>query len=57
MFYTHNQNHYYNTRAANNYQPDFPPTQTAHYRKNAAKAWKKIERISVPALLSCEFKD
>ena len=56
-FHTQNQNHYYTTRAANNYQPDFPPTQTAHYTKNAAKAWKQIERISVPTLLSCEFKD
>ena len=57
MFHTHNQNHYYNTRTANNYQSDFPPTQTAHYRENAAEAWKQIERISLPALLSCEFKD
>ena len=57
MFHTHNQHHYYNTRAANNYQPDFPPTQTTHYKKNPTKAWKQIERISVPALLSCEFKE
>ena len=30
MFYTLNQNHRYNTRAANNYQLDPQPTQTAH---------------------------
>ena len=26
MFHTLNQNHHYNTKAANNYQLDFPPT-------------------------------
>ena len=56
------QNHHYNTSAANNYQLDFPPTQTTCYRaysfrKKAAEAWNKIQRMSIPDLLNCEFTD
>ena len=53
MFHTLNQNHNYNTGAANNYQLDFPPTGTTHYetysfRKKAVEAWNEIPRMSIP---------
>ena len=34
MFHTLNKNHQYNTRAANNYELDSQPTQTAHSREH-----------------------
>ena len=60
MFYTFNQNHHYTARAANNYELDFPPTQTTHFstysfRKKVAKAWNEIQRMSITDLLKCEF--
>ena len=62
MFHTINQNHHYNTRAANNYQPDFSPTWTTYYGtysfiKKAAEAWNEIQNMSTPDLLNCEFTD
>ena len=62
MFHTLNQNHHYNTRAANDYQTDFLPTRNTHYgtyfsRNEAAKAWNGIQRMSIPNLLNCEFID
>ena len=52
MFHILNQNNNYNTRAANNYQLDFPPTRTTHcgihsVRKKAADAWNENERMSL----------
>ena len=49
MFQTLNQNHNYNTRDANNYQRDFPPTRTTHceiysFRKKAAEVWDEIKK-------------
>ena len=62
MFHTPNQNHHFNTRTANNYQLDFPPTRTTHYgtysfKKKAGEAWNEIQRMSIPDLLNCEFRD
>ena len=62
MFHKLNQNHHYKTRAANNYQLDFPPTRTTHYgaysfRKKAAEACSEIQSMSVLDLLYCEFTD
>ena len=62
MFHTINQNHHYNTRTANNYQPDFSLTRTKHYgtcsfRKKAAEAWKEIQRMSILDLLNSEYTD
>ena len=62
MLHTLNQKHHYNTRAANNYQFDFPATRTTHYgtysfRKKAAEAWNEVQTMSIPDLPSCEFTD
>ena len=56
MFHTLNQNHHYNTRAANNYLLDFLSTRTSHNgayfpRKKAAEAWNEIQRMSIPDLV------
>ena len=61
MFHTLNQNHHYNTRAANNCLVDFSSTQTSHNgayfsRKKTAEAWNEIKRMSILDLLKCEFK-
>ena len=52
MFHTLNQNNKCNTRAANNYQLDFPPTRTTHcgilsVRKKAADVWNENQRMSL----------
>ena len=62
MLHILNQNNNYNTRPANNYQPDFPPTQITHYgtysfRKKASEPLNEILRTSIPGLLNREFTD